>query len=151
MIDIFERGFKMNELDCDKLTIDNVIKFLEHNSIISSRMGNSANFALHAIIIAWLKELEYRRENEHEESTSIGEAKECALEVEREELHNGGPLMYEEWCRCTNCNYRHALFIPREYCPKCGYKFMSIIYKGSGILYGKDKGGSKWLILKDRI
>jgi len=56
--------------------------------------------------------------------------RECALEVVREELNNGGPFAYEEWCTCTHCGFRHALFIPREYCPKCGYKFTSTINKG---------------------
>ena len=61
--------------------------------------------------------------------TPIGKNKECALEVVREEL-NGGPFAYEEWCRCTNCGFKHALFIPREYCPRCWYKFTSTIRKG---------------------
>lgn len=55
--------------------------------------------------------------------------KECALKVERKET-NGGPFAYEEWCTCTHCGFRHALFIPRNYCPKCGYKFMPTIRKG---------------------
>ena len=58
----------------------------------------------------------------------ISEERECALEIERHQT-NGGPFAFEEWCRCTNCNYRHALFIPREYCPRCGYKFTETIEK----------------------
>lgn len=56
--------------------------------------------------------------------------RECALEVEKVQLNNGGPIICENWCTCTHCGYRHALFIPRNYCPKCGYKFTSMIYKG---------------------
>ena len=56
--------------------------------------------------------------------------RECTLEVERVSLNNGGPFSYEEWCTCGNCGYRHALFIPRNYCPKCGYEFIKTIYKG---------------------
>lgn len=55
---------------------------------------------------------------------------ECALEIERKNLNNGGPFAYEEWCTCTHCGFRQALFIPRNYCPKCGYKFTSTIRKG---------------------
>ena len=114
----------METLNNDRLTIDDVLDYLNKCAIEAARGGRFYGFTLYTALYEWLNELKRRREEDTDHT------RECALEVVREDLNNGGPFTYEEWCKCTHCGYKQALFIPRNYCPKCGYKFTSIIHKG---------------------
>lgn len=114
----------MEMLYGDMLPIDDVIEHFKRCAIGEARGNRFHGFTLYTALYEWLNELKRRREEDADHT------RECALEVTRENLNNGGPFAYEEWCKCTHCGFRQALFIPRNYCPKCGYKFTSIIHKG---------------------
>lgn len=54
----------MKTLDDDKLTIDNVIEYLNKCLIVASRSNRSGDFVLYSTIMIWLNELKHRREED---------------------------------------------------------------------------------------